>query len=135
MENQAVTCVISARSQKRCAQVFNLGSIVAVFLMPLFPILLIWIGLSIFVYSANIHHPNPLVRQYTQHAGYRFYGIFGGLLASMIFAGVLIPLVGDGLHLGLILWAIAFVVVVPAGLYALLKANKECWRDMSIEAH
>ncbi|SNR65200.1 hypothetical protein SAMN05192560_0380 [Methylobacillus rhizosphaerae] len=126
-------CTISAQSQKRCAQMFNLGSIIAITLMPAFPILFIWIGISIFVYSANIQHPCPQVRKYTQYAGYRFYGISGCLLASMIFAGVLIPLVGDAWHLVLILWAIAFTVVVPAGLSSLIKAHKESWHDMTVE--
>lgn len=134
MGTQFTRCIISAQSQKRCAQLFNLGSVVAILLMPAFPVLLIWIGISIFVYSANIQHPSPLVRRYTQYAGYRFYGIAGCLLASMIFSGILIPMVGDGLHLVLILWAIAFLVVVPAGLTSLVKAQKEHWQDLAVES-
>ncbi|MFJ5447139.1 hypothetical protein ACIKP9_12930 [Methylobacillus methanolivorans] len=130
---QQASPIISAQSQKRCAQIFNLGSIIATLLMPAFPVLFIWIGISIFVYSANIQHPSPQVRQYTQYAGYRFYGISGCLLASMIFAGVLIPMAGSAVHLILILWAIAFLVVVPAGLSALIKAQKQSWQDIRLE--
>lgn len=133
MNKPATISTISAQSQKRCAQIFNIGSIVAITAMPAFPVLFIWIGISIFVYSANIQHPSPLVRRYTQYAGYRFYGVSGCLLASMIFAGVLIPMVGNALHLVLILWAIAFLVVVPAGLSSLIKARKEAWQDISID--
>lgn len=133
MKKQAAAFIISAQSQKRCAQIFNIGSIIAITAMPAFPVLFIWIGISIFVYSANIQHPSPLVRQYTQYAGYRFYGISGCLLASMIFAGVLIPMVGNALHLILLLWAIAFLVVVPAGLSSLMKTRKESWQDIRID--
>ncbi|MCB5186294.1 hypothetical protein LG201_13850 [Methylobacillus gramineus] len=124
---------ISAKSQKRCAQLFNIGSVIAMTLMPIFPVLFIWIGISIFVYSANIQHPSPQVRKYTQYAGYRFYGISGCLLACMIFAGVLIPLLGNALHLVLLLWLIGFVVVVPAGISALIKASKAPWKDFTID--
>ena len=133
MRSPSAAITISAQSQKRCAQIFNLGSIIAVLLMPAFPVLFIWIGISIFVYSANIQHPSLRVRHYTQYAGYRFYGISGCLLACMIFAGMLIPIVGNALHLVLILWAIAFLVVVPAGLSSLMKAQKEPWQDMQVE--
>ncbi|MFL9610851.1 hypothetical protein ACKF11_12265 [Methylobacillus sp. Pita2] len=40
----------------------------------------------------RFHHCNHC------NAGYRFYGISGCLLASMIFASVLIPMVGNALH-------------------------------------
>lgn len=125
--------IFSAKSQLRSAQIFNLGAVLATLCMPLFPIFFVWIGISIFVYSANIQHPNPKVRRYTQYAGYRFYGVSGCLLASMIFSGVLLSWVGGGLSLLLLLWLVASSVVVPAGIWSIMKARREPWQEMQAE--
>lgn len=127
------TKVLSASSQKKSAQIFNLLSVIAIILMPIFPLLLIWIAASIVVYSANIYHPNPLVRRYTKYAGYRFYGFTGASLASMLFSGVLMKIAGDALTLMVSIWGLGILIVVPMGIWSLYKADRERWKEMLIE--
>lgn len=127
------TKVLTASSQKRAAQVFNFMSVLAILLMPAFPILLVWIAASIVVYSANIYHPNPVVRDYTKYAGYRFYGFTGALLASMMFSSILLKIVGSAWTLLLVVWVIGFVIVVPMGLRSLIAAGRESWQEMLVE--
>jgi hypothetical protein len=127
------TKVLSASSQKKSAQIFNLLSVIAIILMPIFPLLLIWIAASIVVYSANIYHPNPLVRRYTKYAGYRFYGFTGASLASMLFSGVLMKIAGDALTLMASIWGLGILIVVPMGIWSLYKADRERWKEMLIE--
>jgi hypothetical protein len=127
------TKVLSASSQKKSAQIFNLLSVIAIILMPIFPLLLIWIAASIVVYSANIYHPNPLVRRYTKYAGYRFYGFTGASLASMLFSGVLMKIAGDALTLMVSIWGLGILIVVPMGVWSLYKADRERWKEMLIE--
>lgn len=127
------TKVLSASSQKKSAKIFNLLSVIAIILMPIFPLLLIWIAASIVVYSANIYHPNPLVRRYTKYAGYRFYGFTGASLASMLFSGVLMKIAGDALTLMVSIWGLGILIVVPMGVWSLYKADRERWKEMLIE--
>lgn len=127
------TKVLSVSSQKKSAQIFNLLSVIAIILMPIFPLLLIWIAASIVVYSANIYHPNPLVRRYTKYAGYRFYGFTGASLASMLFSGVLMKIAGDALTLMASIWGLGILIVVPMGIWSLYKADRERWKEMLIE--
>jgi hypothetical protein len=127
------TKVLSASSQRKSAQIFNLLSVIAIILMPIFPLLLIWIAASIVVYSANIYHPNLLVRRYTKYAGYRFYGFTGASLASMLFSGVLVRVAGDALTLMASIWGLGILIVVPMGIWSLYKADRERWKEMSIE--
>lgn len=127
------TRVISVSSQRRAAQIFNFLSVIAVTFMPIFPLLMIWIAASIVVYSANIFHPNQVVRRYTKYAGYRFYGFAGVSLATMIFSGILVKVAGSAQTLLLCLWIFGFVIVVPMGLLALFRANHEHWHEMRVE--
>ncbi len=127
------TKVISASSQKKSAQIFNFFSVIAIILMPVFPLLLTWIAASIVVYSANIYHPHPLVRRYTKYAGYRFYGFTGLSLASMLFSGVLTKIAGDALTLMLSIWLLGILIVVPMGAWSMYKAGRERWKKMLIE--
>lgn len=128
-----LTRTISATSQKRAAQQFNFCSVISIILMPVFPLLLIWIAASIVVYSSNIYHPSPRVRAYTKWAGYRFYGLTGLMLASMLFSGLLMRLAGGAKPLLLGLWIVGFLIVAPMGLYALIKADKDNWQDITVE--
>jgi hypothetical protein len=125
--------IISCNSQKRAAQMFNLFSVVAIILMPLFPILMLWIAASILVYSSNIFHPNHLIRRYTKYAGYRFYGFTGALLATMNFSGALIKALGSASLLFLAIWLVGFLVVVPLGIFSIHKAGKEHWKEIWVE--
>lgn len=130
MEHQILTAV----SQKRAAQLFNVLSMIAVILMPAFPILLIWGAGSILVYAASAHHPNPIVREYIRFAGYRFYGLAGTLLVLLTFSNELKKLSGGALHMWLAIWAISFLIVVPLGLRDVWRASREQWQDMPLEA-
>lgn len=125
------TKVLSAASQKRAAQFFNVVSVMVIVFMPIFPILLVWIAGSILVYSANIYHPNPLVRDYTKFGGYRFYGLVGALLATMNYSGLLTNLLGGAINLLLTIWIVSIVIVVPFGVRAILKAGKENWQEIA----
>lgn len=118
--------------QKRAAQIFNLGSVLAIIFMPFFPILLLWIAASIVVYSSNIYNPDVRVCHYTKWAGYRFYGMVGSILASMNYSSLLSDIAGGAVELILILWLISFLVVVPFGIRAIVKASNENWEKVEI---
>lgn len=116
--------------QKKAARIFNIGSVLAILLMPFFPILLLWIAASIVVYSSNIYNPDIRVCHYTKWAGYRFYGMVGSILASMNYSSLLSDIAGGAVELILILWFISFLVVVPFGIRAIIKAGKEDWGEI-----
>ena len=48
---------------------------------------ILWFGASIIIYALARHHPNPMVGHYTQHAAYRFYGMFGVVIPVGTFYG------------------------------------------------
>jgi hypothetical protein len=115
---------------ERCrfaAQVFNIATIVAV-IIPI-PLLMIWIGASMFVYAANAHHPDERVVHYTRRAGYRFYGLTG---AMVIFGQPILSWVG-GFTGVFVIWAILALGLIPAAVWEIFKARREAWRDMVIE--
>ena len=118
---------IPAERCRFAAQVFNIASIVAV-MIPL-PLLMIWVGASMFVYAANAHHPDERVAQYTRRAGYRFYGVTG----AMVILGQ--PLISWlGAYKGVFtIWAIIALGIIPAAIWEILKAHREVWRDLVIE--
>jgi hypothetical protein len=118
---------IPADKCRFAAQVFNLATIVAV-LIPL-PLLMIWVGASMFVYAANAHHPDERVAQYTRRAGFRFYGIAG---AMVIFGQPIVSWLG-GLKGVLAIWAIFAAVLIPMAVWEILKARREEWRDIVVE--
>lgn len=142
--------VISARSSRFSAQLFNIASVAAItagisalllgklfashkigflpFVLS-FPPLMIWLAASIFVYASIAHHPNERTRHYHRWAGYRFYGATG---AMVVFGQLLYELFGGWNGL-MAVWALLFAVVVPWGLYDIWKAAREDWQDMTIE--
>lgn len=124
------TKIITAQSQMRAAQSFSFFSIVSI-LIP--PVILIWIAASIFVYCAVANHPNVRVREFLTHSGYRFYGLVGGLVAVLNFSPQLTKWAGGGMQLIVIIWVIAFLVVVPLGVRDILRARKEPWKDFTLE--
>ncbi len=124
------TKIITAKSQMRAAQSFSFFSIISV-LVP--PVILIWIAASIFVYAAVANHPNPRVVSFLTHSGYRFYGLVGGLVAVLNFSPQLAKWAGGGMQLVLIIWVIAFLVVVPLGVRDILSAKNEPWKDFTLE--
>lgn len=121
---------ITAVEQKRAAKIFTQLSCVAIVLPPL---VILWVAASIVVYASIAHHPNPRVVDYLRPAGHRFYGLTGALVVVLNFSPQMSKWAGGWLHLGLIIWAIAVLVVVVPGVRDILRVNKENWQDMNIE--
>lgn len=119
--------VLEADRCRFAAQVFNLATILAV-IIPI-PLLMIWIGASMFVYAANAHHPDERVARYTRHAGYRFYGVVG---AMVILGQPILSWIG-GLKGVLAIWAIIAIGLIPMAIWEIFKARREAWRDIVIE--
>jgi hypothetical protein len=118
------TPMISARSCRFSASVFNIGNIIAVLLPPLG---LLWLAASMVIYALNRHHPNHRVGYYTQQAAYRIYGVTGFVVAAAIF----IP--GDGFYYYLATWAVMAAVIVPLSIRDLLRIRREHWQATEIE--
>jgi hypothetical protein len=142
--------VISAKSSRFSAQLFNIASVAAItagisalllgkllaghkigflpFVLS-FPPLMIWLAASIFVYASIAHHPNERTRHYHRWAGYRFYGATG---AMVVFGQLIYEFFGGWSGL-MGVWAVLFLIVVPWGLYDIWRAARENWQDMTIE--
>lgn len=142
--------VITASSSRFSAQLFNLitiavllASLTALLLgkllvsqkigfLPLvlsLPPIMIWLGASIFVYASIAHHPNPRTAHYNKWAGYRYYGVMGGLV---VFGQPLYDMLGGWEGLMLVL-GLAIAIIVPWALFDVFKAAREPWQDMTIE--
>jgi hypothetical protein len=132
-EPQAPGQLLSAESQRKTAQRFNLFSVTAILLMPVFPILLIWIAGSILVYASSAHHPNPVICRYVRYGGYRFYGLIGSVVVILIFTNELKSLFGGAINMWLAIWLMSVLVVVPMGIRDIWSASKENWADMHVE--
>lgn len=122
--------IISAAQCRRSAQIFLFGSILAVMVPPL---IMVWIAASIFVYASAAHHPDRRVGEYQRWAGYRFYGITGSLVVILNFTGELKELLGGNVNMWLTVWAVCIMVVVPLGIWDLIRISRENWRDMAVE--
>lgn len=118
--------VLTAGQQRFSAQIFNIASIVAVVIPPL---LMIWIAVSIFVYASIAYHPNPKVVKYNRWGGYRFYGVAGFLIPFGQ------PIYGyfKGWEGVLAIWILLLVVVVPGGIWDIIRAQRDKWEDMVVE--
>lgn len=121
---------ITAAQCRRAAQIFILGSILSV---VVFPLIMIWIAASIFVYASAAHHPDHRVAEFQRWAGYRFYGLVGTLVVTLNFSGVMKDWVGGGLNLVFAVWLLSILVVVPLGIRDLIRINRENWQDMTVE--
>ncbi len=121
---------VSAAQCRRSAQIFIIGSMIAV-LVP--PLLMVWIAASIFAYASVAHHPDMRVREYQRWAGYRFYGLVGTLIVVLNFSGELKALLGGGMNLLFTVWAVSILVVVPLGIRDLIRISRENWQDMKVE--
>jgi hypothetical protein len=133
---------ITAAAQRRDAKLFNIFSCAAVGLMPLIIPTLLWIAASIFVHASIAHHPNHRVREFLYPGGYRFYGLVGALVVLLNFSPLLAKWVPGEIPMGPLhlpvfwvwVWLAALMVVIPLGVRDILRANKENWQDMTIEA-
>lgn len=125
--------LITAKQQMRAAQSFAFFSSLSVILLPAIIPMLLWIAASIFAYCAVACHPNKRVQSYLTIAGYRFYGLVGALVVVLNFSPQMAKAVGSWLNLGIIIWIISILVVVPFGIRDILRAKKEPWQDMQVE--
>jgi hypothetical protein len=122
--------LITAAHCRRSAQIFIIGSMLAVVIPPL---IMVWIAASIFVYASVAHHPDMRVREFQRHAGYRFYGLVGSLVVVLNFSGEMKAWLGGGMNLMLTVWAVSLLLVVPLGIRDLIRINRENWQDMMVE--
>lgn len=122
--------LITAAQCRRSAQIFIIGSMLAVVIPPL---IMVWIAASIFVYASVAHHPDMRVREFQRHAGYRFYGLVGSLVVVLNFSGEMKAWLGGGMNLMLTVWAVSLLLVVPLGIRDLIRINRENWQDMTVE--
>ncbi len=116
--------VISARSARFAARLFNYGNIIAM-VLPL-PLGIFWMGASMLVYALNRHHPNSRVGDYTQAAAHRLYGIMGFALIIAVFFGT-------NVNYWLATWAISALILVPWSILDLWRIHKEDWQDVQWE--
>ena len=112
--------LITAQSAKRSASWFNYGNLLAI-LIPM-PVMVLWFGGSITLYTMMRHHPNPRVGYYTQWAAYRFYGLLGLVVVVATFYGT-------SIYAWLITWGVLAAIMIPWTLYDLLRIHKEHWQD------
>ncbi len=122
--SEASATIVTAQSARRAATLFNYGNIISL-LLP-FPLMIFWLGASMFVYALNRHHPNEKVGHYTQQAAYRYYAITGFFVAVAMFLPV------NFIYYG-IAWAIAAVIIIPWSIVDLRRIKKDSWEDMVIE--
>ena len=133
---------ITAADQKRAATIFNICAAVAVMLMPLIIPMLLWIAASIFVHASVAHHPNQRVRDYLYPGGYRFYGVVGSLVVLLNFSPQMSNWIPGFIHMGPLrlpmvwvwVWVASILIIVPLAVRDIVRANKENWQDMTIEA-
>lgn len=122
--------LITAAQCRRSAQIFIIGSMLAVVIPPL---IMVWIAASIFVYASVAHHPDMRVREFQRQAGYRFYGLAGSLVVVLNFSGEMKAWLGGGMNLLLTVWAVSLLLVVPLGIRDLIRISRENWQDMKVE--
>ncbi len=115
--------LITARSARLTASIFNYGNLLAI-LLPL-PLGILWLGGSIAAYTMFRHHPNPRVGYYTQWAAYRFYGLVG-------FVVVVATFFSKSLTAWLVTWALMAIIMIPWTIYDLIRIKKEPWQDMQV---
>ena len=116
--------ILSGRSCRFAASLFNVGNMVTV-LFP--PVGLLWLAASMVIYAMNRHHPNEKVGEYTQQAAYLIYGVTGLIVAAAIF----IP--KNGLNYYLAIWALSVLIVVPLSIRNLIRIRRDDWCDTEIE--
>lgn len=117
--------VITAAACRRSAAWFNYGNLIAVSI-PM-PMMVLWFGASIALYTMMRHHPNERVGHYTQWAAYRFYGLLGIVVVVGTFYA-------NSLYAWLVTWGVVATIMIPWTLYDLyLIHKKETWIDTIIE--
>lgn len=123
--------IVSARNALLSARAFNIGSIIAALVPVLVPI---WFAGSIFTYAVVAHHPDLRVREYNRWAGYRFYGVVGTFVVVLNFTGELKEWMGGAMNMWIAVWAITLLIIVPAGVWAFIRAGREDWKDIELGA-
>lgn len=116
--------ILTAKSAKFSAKIFNYGNLITIIIPVLIPI---WFGASMFVYAMNRHNPNPRVGYYTQLAAYVYYGLIGLIIPVATFFPA-------KLNYYLVLWVVLAAIIIPVSVYFLMKIAKEEWTDTEYDA-
>lgn len=139
---------IDAARARRSARLFSLGNLFAtlpglilaplilltrpegttmiyMFVLMMVPPIL-WFGISIMVYIIARHHPDPKVGEYTQHAAYRYYGMFGIVIPVGTFFGT-------NWQLWILTGGIVALVLIPWSVWDLWRINRDDWQDTQFE--
>jgi hypothetical protein len=134
--------MISAKSCRGAAKLFNYGNIVVITIagtplvlgvnqtgpalifatvIAIVPLVL-WFGGSMLLYALNRHHPNERVGYYTQWAAYRFYALLG----TLIVVGTFFP---PEIFYFMIYWIITAAIIIPWSIWDIIRINREEWHD------
>jgi len=119
------TKLVTAAQSLFSARLFNITSIIATLVAPL---LLLWIAASIFVYSSVAYHPNVRTAYYNRISGYRFYGAVG----TMMVLGQPFSSLFHGWYRLLAIWSVLAIVVIPFGIWDIVRAGREDWQDLDV---
>ncbi|MDH5181079.1 MAG: hypothetical protein OEZ39_15310 [Gammaproteobacteria bacterium] len=144
---ESATKIISGKSARKTAGLFNIGNILAMapglFVVPfslfgqparmtliMMLILMIvpsilWFAASIVIYIIARHHPNERAGHYTQQAAYRYYGVVGVIVVAGTFYGT-------NANYWIITWAVCALVLIPWSILDLIRIYKENWQDMTV---
>lgn len=145
---ETATKIISAKSARDTAALFNYGNIIAMlpglFVVPtllmgkagkmsmifmliatIVPMIL-WFAVSIVIYIIARHHPNERTGHYTQQAAYRYYGIVGLIVVAGTFYGT-------NVNYWLVTWVVCALILVPWSLIDIIRIFREPWQDTTVE--
>jgi hypothetical protein len=145
MSDSQTDRIVSARSCRVSAQIFDWGNLIAVsaagiplmlagdqvgpatIIAAVFGIVpvVLWFGASMLVYAMLRHHPNEKVGHYTQQAAYRYYPFLG----TLVVVGTFFP---PEIVYYQAYWAIAALVLIPWSILALRKIRRDEWLDTPI---
>lgn len=146
-EQLAQLRLLTARSARRTAALFNYGNIAATlpglllapyillarpvgatsvlwFVLMIVPPIL-WFGASMVVYALARHHPDPQVGHFTQQAAYRFYGLFGLVIPLGTFYGT-------DWHLWIYTGGAVALILIPWSILALRQIRRVDWQDIHL---
>ena len=145
---EAATKIITAKSARNTAALFNYGNVIAMlpglFVVPtllfgsaghmsmifmliatIVPMIL-WFAVSIVIYIIARHHPNERAGHYTQQAAYRYYAVVGLIVVAGTFYGT-------NVNYWLATWVVCARILVPWSLIDLIRIFKEQWHDTTVE--
>ncbi|WP_221765021.1 hypothetical protein [Methyloradius palustris] len=103
---------------------FNLGCMIAVLVLPVIPILMLWLVASCVLYAFLIGYPNQEISHYTRIAGYRFYGAIGVVAIMASFTQHIYFIPATKVPVWMLLWVLSVLAVVPLSIRDILSLKK-----------